>query len=371
MSGTGMSIATFKKIVPHLPTDISVMIKGRHGIGKSQLVKWLSKEIFKIPLIDRRLAQMSEGDMVGLPKEDGRVTRFLPMDWFMQACDSPKVLHLDEMNRATNEIMQAAFQIVLDRELNGHVLHPLTRVYASVNVGSEYNVNEIDPALLRRFFVVDLEPTVKEWLEFMIEKGISAYVIDFIRMNDMWLDPPSGKTANLSVQHQTRHSWERFDYSMKAFIESNGLDEHSFINDESLLFPLCRGFVGDLAATAFVGFVKTYDRQVSGKDVVESYKLVRKKVLSLGHERRNEVIERVSKYLSSLTERASDEQAENVSLFMRDIPAETAGEQRVYLWSKIISRGVSSISIIKPIIDKCKDSVVEVYKKSESLNEES
>ena len=62
------------------------------------------------------------------------------------------------------EVQQCAFQIVLDRELNGHHLHPETRVYAAVNVGSDYQVLEMDPALQRRFWAMDLEPTTQDWI---------------------------------------------------------------------------------------------------------------------------------------------------------------------------------------------------------------
>src|SRR5437867_2646181 len=88
---------------------------------------------------------------VTFPSTDWNVTRFNPPEWYMQACERPMVLFLDELNRATNEVMQAAFQIVLDRQLNGWKLHPLTRVYAAINMGANYTVNEMDPALLDRF----------------------------------------------------------------------------------------------------------------------------------------------------------------------------------------------------------------------------
>ena len=75
------------------------------------------------------------------------------------------ILFLDEINRASVEVQQCAFQIVLDRELNGMKLHPETRLYSAINEGTHYQVNEMGPALTRRFWVVDLEPTTEDWLE--------------------------------------------------------------------------------------------------------------------------------------------------------------------------------------------------------------
>src|SRR6266567_850685 len=138
---TTMSVRTFLKVGRSLPANISVLLRAPHGVGKSQVVRQLGRSIADdlqkagsvkdaelVEHIDRRLSQMSEGDVIGLPSTDGNVTRFNPPDWFKRACDKPCILFLDELNRATPEVMQAAFQIVLDRELNGWKLHPLTRV---------------------------------------------------------------------------------------------------------------------------------------------------------------------------------------------------------------------------------------------------
>ena len=131
-----MDIKTFNNIAPRLPAEIAVLIQGPTGIGKSYLVKDIAAGL-ELPVVDRRLSQMSEGDMVGLPELVEGTTRFCPPDWYARACREPVVLFMDELNRATPEVIQAAFQIVLDRELNGHQLHPDTRVFAAVNVGAE------------------------------------------------------------------------------------------------------------------------------------------------------------------------------------------------------------------------------------------
>ena len=159
-----MDIKTFVQVISKLPPQIAVLAKGPTGIGKSHIVHQVGERL-DMQVIDRRLSQMTEGDIIGLPELVDGVTRFAPIDWFVRACNEPVILFFDELNRATIEVQQCAFQIVLDRELNGHKLHPETRVYAAVNEGSEYQVTEMDPALLRRFFVTTLEPTAQDWLD--------------------------------------------------------------------------------------------------------------------------------------------------------------------------------------------------------------
>ena len=137
-----MDIKTFIECATSLPPEIAVLAKGGTGVGKSQIFKQIADQ-FGLELIDRRLAQMTEGDIIGLPKLTDGVTRFMPVDWLLKACEEPVALFLDEINRATVEVQQCAFQLVLDRELNGNKLHPQTRIYAAINEGSSYQVNEM------------------------------------------------------------------------------------------------------------------------------------------------------------------------------------------------------------------------------------
>ena len=63
------------------------------------------------------------------------------------------------------------------------IVHPETRIVAAVNAGAEYDVNEMDPALLRRFWVCDLEPTTEDWISWAGEEKLDSVLIDFIRQN--------------------------------------------------------------------------------------------------------------------------------------------------------------------------------------------
>ena len=191
-----MDIKTFVSLAPRLPAEIAVLMRGPTGVGKSHLAKAVAKHL-SLPFIDVRGSTMDESKVTGIPdfevsKELGVSTFVLP-SWFVRACREPVVLMLDELNRSMPQVMQAFFQVVLDRELgndaNGNPmkLHPDTRVLAAVNWGSEYDVNDMDPALLRRFWVVDLEPTTKDWLVWAEKSGIDPVTIDFIRQNPVHL----------------------------------------------------------------------------------------------------------------------------------------------------------------------------------------
>ena len=64
-----MDFKTFVNVSKALPKDITVMIRGPHGIGKSQCVYQLADH-FGLPMMERRLSQMTDGDMIGVLDDD-------------------------------------------------------------------------------------------------------------------------------------------------------------------------------------------------------------------------------------------------------------------------------------------------------------
>ena len=59
-----MDIKTLKMVATNLPSNISVLMRGPTGIGKSMVAKAMA-EHFELPFVDVRLSTMSEGDVGG------------------------------------------------------------------------------------------------------------------------------------------------------------------------------------------------------------------------------------------------------------------------------------------------------------------
>lgn len=354
---SNMSIKTFLNVAEVLPVETSVLLRGPHGIGKSQVVRQVATA-FNLPVIDRRLSQMTEGDMVGLPSTDGEVTRFNPPDWYKRACTTPVCLFLDEINRATPEVMQAAFQVVLDRELNGWTLHSETRVFAAVNNSAAYTVNEMDPALLDRFWTIDLEPTVEDWLTWARnedahgEARVYSVISDFIAGNDKWLDSP--KDAEPGKVSPSRRSWER----LSSALTKAGITQSEEPANHPLFYPVCLGYIGTEATIAFNSFAKTIDSQVTGQEILSDYSKVKKKVKKLGAEKQNILIDKVTTYITKELKSLNDKQGQNLRSFMNDLP----GEHRVSCWSKLTQgSGTENLDLAKSIHKWCVEGILESF----------
>ena len=358
-----MDIKTFNTIAPSLPAHIAILMRGPTGVGKSHVARALAKNL-DLPYLDVRGSTMDESDM-GIPDmaksaEIGAYTKMVPT-WYLRACREPVVLMLDELNRSMPQVMQSFFQIVLDRELGNLEdgaalrLHPETRVIAAVNWGAEYDVNDMDPALLRRFFVADIAPTSEDWIEWANTEGLDEVLVDFIRQNSAhWrVDPSAVEPGTVTP---TPASWHRLDSSLTHMDWAPS--KFAGKDTPNGFYATVLGFVGVEAAIAFKSFVKDYERQISAEDIVEG-RIDSAEFMDLPAGTKNSVIDKVSDHCKN--NEWSMDQAKNVAKFGLNI----GGENMVQLWNKI--SGTSSLPNIQKLHKLMGAEVVKLVQASRNL----
>ena len=256
---------TFSNVInPILNAKFPVLIRGRHGIGKSELVYQIGRDM-GLPVVERRASQMTEGDLVGLPKTDGDITSFCAPDWLAAACSRPVLLFLDEVDRAIPEVRQGIFELTDSRKIFGNYLHEDTVVVAAVNGGehgSQYQVGEMDPAELDRWTVFDVEPSVEDWLAWAKTNTVDI-VWDFINQNRSHLEHSDDFEPN--KVYPSRRSWKRLN---DCLVAADMVQAH-----KPAMFHLACGFVGFEAGVAFNDFVKNYERQVTPEMIINDGKV--------------------------------------------------------------------------------------------------
>ena len=306
---------TFVNLAPAVSAArLPVLLRGRHGIGKSQVVYQLAANM-GLPVIERRASQMTEGDLVGLPSIEGNRTSFNPPDWFKEACEEPAVLFLDEVDRATLEVRQGIFELTDSRKLNGHHLHPDTIVFAAINGGEhgeQYQVGEMDPAELDRWTVFDVEPTVEDWLGWA-KDNVHEVIWDFINQNHQHLEHSDDFEPN--KVYPSRRSWDRLSECLSG---ASLLDEGS---DLGTVYNLTNAFVGFEAAVAFRDFVENYERQVTVEDILDKGEI--DKTAKFGINDHSALVEKMEA-TSVFQERLTDEQTQNLADYFLTLPSEVA-----------------------------------------------
>lgn len=198
------------RVLDATPTHHNIMLVGKHGIGKSQIIEGhFARQGKRVATLF--LGQMSDpGDIIGLPFLDEKTgkTDFRPPYWFPED-GKPVVLFLDELNRARPEILQCVMDLTLNKTLAGKRLPEGSQIISAVNEGEEYQLTDLDPALLSRFNVYYFKPTVSEWLLWAAEHKLDNRVISFIEKHPDCLEQDAGMDDNGMEKTPDRRSWQR------------------------------------------------------------------------------------------------------------------------------------------------------------------
>ena len=247
------------------PTWQNIMLTGRHGIGKSQILTRYFKSK-GIPVKTLFLGQMSDpGDLLGLPNKDEETgkTVFMPPYWF-PVDGKPIVLFLDEINRARPEILQTVMDLVLNRKLAGRELPEGSRIIAAGNDGEEYQLTDLDPALVSRFNIYTFRPTVEDWLLWATRTGLDERILNFIGANPELLDRSADTKEDQGLDKDPdRRAWEKVARLMENI--PNPLPVHQ---------KVVAGIIGvQAAAQLFLSFRKD---DLSPIDLLSDFKKAKK-----------------------------------------------------------------------------------------------
>ncbi|MEM9827833.1 MAG: AAA family ATPase [Planctomycetota bacterium] len=240
-----LDVAELTRVLQQTPAHQNVMLVGRHGIGKSQIIAkhFAERGMTVVPFF---LGQMSDpGDLIGLLHKDETTGRseFLPPYWWPTS-DQPIVLFLDELNRARPEILQAVMELALNKTLAGKALPGGSVLVSAVNAGDDYHLTDLDPALVSRFNVYEFAPTIDDWLAWAAQHDVDYRVIDLIAKQPHLLDGENQGDAMVAgsdlVRTPDRRSWARVSELIAGRDPLDAVD-----------IKMVAGVVGAAAASAF------------------------------------------------------------------------------------------------------------------------
>jgi hypothetical protein len=359
-----MDLKVIEAACKALPANVSVMFRGPTGVGKSEFVGQLAQH-FGIGEIDIRLGQKTEGDIIGLPDFETlslrlaadndptpvKVTTWRPPVWYIKACASPMLIHFDELNRATREVLQGVFQVALDREMGftGLKLHPDTRIYCSVNEGREYQVTPMDPALRNRFANFDFLPSHTEWFAHLRTLGPEyTTLVDFFTdgagtktssQNTLYIERPVGAPFDANQQYPTRRSWTM---AFTALIKAGIHEEPT----HGAFAAILQSMVGPAAADAFQKFVKDNGkRALSADDILNDFAKHESRIKSMSMEQCQGMVDVIKGYVSKHP--LDDAQARNLARAIRWMP----GEIMTKAWLEIATgNNIAHVAKVHPFI---------------------
>jgi len=256
-----IKLATKHGLVPNLI--------GKHGLGKSSVVKQLADSLGMgfYPLF---LGQYSDsGDIQGLPEfvrdEKGNAiaidfikTKLLPVT-------PNSIIFLDELSHCPKEIRGILFQLILEKRFGSYELPANSFIVTAMNPDTadypaliDINANK---ALGDRFLHIKFEPSKQEFFSYMEEKyGKNNIITSFLRSDSTLVDDNSLEEFSLDFVSHSRRSWE----SAQKLMSDKDLTED--IKTEVLM-----GLVGTSAAIALTSFEKSMEKDLTGEEVLTKF----------------------------------------------------------------------------------------------------
>ena len=246
---------------------ITPLVSGKHGIGKSQMIKSIAQELGGV-CITIEGGTLKEGEITGLPYQYQDVNgdtrfRFLPYyaiariqpeekrlfleagrkedtstlggdenryamndltpEQKMEAIRSgkvkPVIIFIDEINRTENVVYKELMNILLTRSVNGYQFPWWVLFVGAMNPSTQssiYATNEMDPAQLDRFLKIKVGDSASEWLKYGKSTGLDPQILTFIKENPKCLSSQDKDLNDEEKPTPSPRGWDMVDTLLKS-----------------------------------------------------------------------------------------------------------------------------------------------------------
>lgn len=292
-------------------------ITSKPGIAKSAIGRSMAQKM-GMAYADIRLSMIDETDVGLYPnvaeiESDGKMVKcldFVVPRWAIEANKRPTIIHFEELNRATQQVRNAALQILLEREIgtdfkfNENVL-----MMSSGNLGDEdgTDVEEFDAALNNRLVHISHTLDVKDWISDYADENCHHLIVSYIKSypENLYKTGAEGVKA-----YATPRSWTM----MSEFIVANYGQDASPREFLPLLKTVAAGYIGN-SAMKFVQYCEDM-LNINIQDVINDYDKIKKDLEKYNRDKRSELIQALRDIdVSGLTEK----QLDNVAKFLKPI----------------------------------------------------
>lgn len=181
--------------------QISLLIYGGPGLGKSQKIQQLADKMFGVRtegqdpnVVDFRLADKEPSDVAGhqIPVEvDGKFrTVYAVPDFWPTDPDWEGFIFMDELLNAEQYLQNVAFQIMLDRRIGTYTFPKrAVMVGAGNRDGDGGATHAIVPALANRMMIVELYYDAKVFIEdYAIPYGLHSNIVGLLKTQSQFIE---------------------------------------------------------------------------------------------------------------------------------------------------------------------------------------
>ena len=238
-----------------IPAKLPVLIKGRPGVGKSDIVEQATASA-KADFVLMHPAVLSPIDFTGLPANVNGLAQFLPFGSLRRLVEAKKltVCFLDDLGQAAAVVQAAAMQLILARCVGDHKVSPHVVFLAATNRREDKAgvTGILEPVKSRFATIVELEPSVDDWAQWALDHNVPPVLVAFVRFRpELMLAKfvPTQDIINQPCPRTVTHLGKLYAAGVR--------------DAEALA-----GAAGTAFATEFTGFVKVWEELPSVEGIV-------------------------------------------------------------------------------------------------------
>lgn len=321
-----------RAILANVATDkkdlfITPLISGKHGIGKSAIVKSVAEDLGGT-CITIEGGTLKEGEITGLPYQyedaQGAVKfRFLPhyavdriqakerqifeemgaelgagasaadvldgdenryalndvpaqkrIELLQSGRIEPVIVFIDEVNRTENTVYKELMNILLTKTVNGYRFPWWVFFVGAMNPSTQnsaYATNEMDPAQLDRFLKLKVDGKPGEWIRYGRATGISPDILRFIKEHPKCLSEDSKELEDEEKPAPSPRGWDMVDTilasepMLRGFFSAKENEPDAVARD---MKALASAKLGTTVATMYFASLVQPDRALSAEEVL-------------------------------------------------------------------------------------------------------
>jgi hypothetical protein len=250
---------------------------------------------------------------------------FVVPRWAIEANKQPTIIHFEELNRASQQVRNAALQILLERQIGtDFMFNDNVLMMSSGNLGDEdgTDVEEFDSALNNRLVHINHTLSVDEWLGDFATNNCHKLITSFIKAHPEQMYKSSENTK----AYATPRSWTM----LSEFIVCNfGMDAspREFL---PLLKEVASGYLGN-SAVKFVQYCEDM-LNISIEDVINNYDGIKKDLEKYNRDKNSELIQSLKeKDITKLNKK----QLDNVVKFLNNVGDDEKTAYLLYILDNI------------------------------------
>jgi hypothetical protein len=333
--------AKFKLLTPKEQKYFSIMwakygvlnITSKPGVAKSAIGKLIARKT-GFAYQDIRLSMIDETDVGLYPsvnevESNGKMVKcldFVVPRWAIEANKQPTIIHFEELNRASQQVRNAALQILLERQIGtDFVFNDNVLMMSSGNLGDEdgTDVEEFDSALNNRLIHINHTLSVDEWINDFATNNCHKLVTSFIKAHpeQMYKDATENTKA-----YATPRSWTM----LSEFIVCNYGEDASPRDFLPLLKEVASGYLGN-SAMKFVQYCEDM-LNISINDVINNYDGIKKDLEKYNRDKNSELIQSLKEI--EIT-KLNKKQLDNVVKFLNNVGDDEKTAYLLYILDNI------------------------------------